>query len=147
MLKFVICFTGTQMIQVFRHCTNIFRDGHLVIVKHNNHLFTQVTSIVQCFESHTTGHGTVTNDSYNIVVLTFYIASHSHTKSCRNRSAGMTYAKSIVFAFATLRKTGKPTILTQGVEQFASTGNNFMNVSLMTNIINNLVFRSRKHLM
>ena len=147
MLNSIVSFTGTQLIQVFGHSTNVFRDGHLIIVKHYNHTLTQVTCIVQGFESHTTGHGTVADDCYNIVVLTFYISGNSHTKSCRNRSTGMTYTKSVVFAFTTFREAGKTTVLTQGVEHIASTGNNLMNVGLVTNVIYNFIFRSGKYLM
>ena len=58
----------------------------------------------------------------------------------------MTYAKGIVLAFATLREAGKTSILTQGLESFTSTGDNLVDVGLMTYVKDYLILGSRKYL-
>ncbi len=49
-------------------------------------------------------------------------------------------AERIIFAFAALGETGKPATLTQGADTFAAAGENFMRVSLMTDIPDKNIF-------
>ena len=145
--NFIIGFACTQLIKIFAHRAHVFGNRHFVIVEHNNHILMQHTGIVQRFESHTAGHGAVTDDSYNIIILSLQVAGAGHAKRCRNRRTGMTGTEGIVLAFAALRETGKTAVLAQRRKLLPASGNNFMDIGLMTYVENNLIFRCIKNLM
>ncbi len=145
--NFVIGFACTQLVQIFTHRAHVFGNRHFVIVEHNNHILMQHTGVIQRFESHTAGHGAVTDNSYDIIILTLQVAGAGHAKRCRNRRTGMTSTEGIVLAFATLREAGKTAVLAQRRKLLPASGNNFMDIGLMTYVENNLIFRCIKNLM
>ena len=59
----------------------------------------------------------------------------------------MTGTEGIVLAFAALREAGKTAVLAQRRKLLPASGNNFMDIGLMTYVENNLIFRCIKNLM
>ena len=145
--NFVIGFACTQLVQIFTHRAHVFGNRHFVIVEHNNHIFMQHTGVIQRLKSHAAGHGAVADNSYNIIILSLQVAGAGHAKRCRNRRTGMTGTEGIVLAFAALREAGKTAVLAQRRKLLPASGNNFMDIGLMTYVENNLIFRCIKNLM
>src|SRR5690606_17834979 len=59
----------------------------------------------------------------------------------------MPYAKGIVFTFAALRETAESAVFPVGMKLLASSGKDFMPISLMPYIPYELVIRSIEHIM
>ena len=145
--NFIIGFACTQLIKIFTHRTHVFGNRHFVIVEHDNHILMQHTGVVQRLKSHTAGHGAVADNSYDIIILTLQIAGAGHAQSSGNRCTGMTGTEGIMLAFAALREAGKAAVLTQRRKLLPASGNNFMDIGLMTYVENNLIFRRIENLM
>ena len=107
----------------------------------------QHTGVVQRLKSHAAGHGAVADNSYDIIILTLQIAGAGHAQSSGNRCTGMTGTEGIMLAFAALREAGKAAVLTQCRKLLPASGNNFMDIGLMTYVENNLIFRRIENLM
>ena len=107
----------------------------------------QHTGIVQRFESHTAGHRSVTDNGYDIIVLALQVAGAGHAQCRRNRRTGMTGTESIMLAFAAFGEAGKTAVLAQRRKLLPASGNNFMDIGLMTYVKNNLILRRIKNLM
>ena len=59
----------------------------------------------------------------------------------------MAGAKGIMLTFTALGEAGKAAVLTQRRELFPASGDNFMDIGLMTYVENNLIFRRIENLM
>ena len=59
----------------------------------------------------------------------------------------MAHPKSIVFAFVSFRKTTNAFVNAVGMENFPSTSQDFVSVSLMANIPNQLIIRRIEYIM
>ena len=145
--NFVIGFACTQLVQIFTHRAHVFGNRHFVIVEHNNHIFMQHTGVIQRLKSHAASHGAVADNGYDIIILTLQVAGAGHAQCRRNRRTGMTGTEGIVLAFAALREAGKTAVLAQRRKLLPASGNNFMDIGLMTYVENNLIFRCIKNLM
>ena len=145
--NFIIGFACTQLVKIFAHRTHVFGNRHFVIVEHNNHILMQHTGVVQRLKSHAAGHRAVADNGYDIIILTLQVAGAGHAQSSGNRCTGMTGTEGIMLAFAALRKAGKTAVLAQRRKLLPASGNNFMDIGLMTYVENNLIFRRIENLM
>ena len=107
----------------------------------------QHTGVVQRLEGHAAGHRAVADNGYDIIILTLQVAGAGHAQCRRNRRTGMTGTESIMLAFAALREAGKTAVLTQRRKLLPASGDNFMDIGLMTYVKNNLILRRIENLM
>ena len=107
----------------------------------------QHTGVIQRLKSHAAGHGAVADNSYNIIILSLQVAGAGHAKRCRNRRTGMTGTECVMLAFTALREAGKTAVLAQRRKLFPASGDNFMDIGLMTYVKNNLILRRIENLM
>ena len=99
--------------------------------------------MIQCLKSNSRGHSSVTYHGDRFpVFFTFVFCCHCHTQGCRNGGRGMAYSECVIFAFASFWKTTQSFILPVSEKIIAAACENFMAISLVTNIPNQLVIRS-----
>src|SRR5690554_75459 len=102
--------------------------------------------MVEAFKCKTCSHGTIADYSNVLPRIFFHAVGNGHTQCSGNGSGTMTHTKSIVFAFASFRKSTETFVDPVGVEFSSATGKNFMAVCLMTYVPYNLVFGSIEHI-
>src|SRR6185369_8572108 len=69
LLDLVNKFVGDGAVHKVGECPDIFRDRHLVVIQDDDQVLVQMTRLVQTFERHAAGHGTVADDRYHLVPL------------------------------------------------------------------------------
>ena len=118
------------------HTTNILVDGHIVVIEYDDQRLTACTGIVERLIRHTAGQRTVTDNGDDMILFTSNRACVRHTQRDRYRTGGMTGDARVCRALVRLHKAAKSPVHTQSIKCFFSSGQNFMNIALMTNIIN-----------
>ena len=99
--------------QVFWQRTHIGRNRHFIVVQHHQQIgIGHVTCIVQGFKCLTSRHRAITNNRHMAIGLALQLVGHLHAQGRTNRSRRVPHTKSIVFRFATLRKTRQTMLLT-----------------------------------
>src|SRR5688572_27130360 len=101
--------------------------------------------MIKRFEGHACCHRTVTDYRYHLPVAMLFFRSHHHAERCADRCAGMTYAKSIVFAFLATVECCESAGLAHGQHAFATAGQNFMWITLMPHIPDQPIFWCIEH--
>ena len=106
-----------------------------------------MSCIIQCFIGHPTTQRTITYNSHNLTFsLILIVIAGSHAQGRRNGSRGVSHPKGVIFTFRSLWKTTDPSVLSIGMENFSSSGKNFMAIGLVTHIPDNLVEGSIKNM-
>ena len=73
--------TRPNFVQVIRDASDIIRNGHVVIVKHNEKIFIfQGSRVSQSFKCHASCDCTIANNCYIFIIRIFITSCHS--KSC-----------------------------------------------------------------
>mmetsp|Transcript_20625 Transcript_20625/g.44893 ORF Transcript_20625/g.44893 Transcript_20625/m.44893 type:complete len:251 (+) Transcript_20625:1572-2324(+) len=113
-----------------------------IVIQYDNHSGLQISRTIHGFVGHSSGNGTISNDSHAIV-LSFVQDAFGNTHSLRSRNGrrGMAGAERIVFTFFSFAKSGDTIQLTEGGESVPSSGQNLVGVTLMGHIPNNIVVR------
>ena len=140
LLQAQIIISAAQARQMLCHATNIAVDGHLIVVENNDHRFFADSGIIQTFIGHTTGSGAVTNQRDHMIVLLLQCSCTGHTQCDRNGTGGMSGNESIGITFIRFRKSGDTPKLPKMPKIRLATGQQLMNIRLMTNVENQAVF-------
>ncbi len=122
-------------------------DCHLIIIQNNQHVIFTHRCIIQTFECQSACHRPITNHGNDTSLVIFQQRSHRHAQSSRNGCRCMSHTKSIVFTLINFWKATDTTQFSVCMKLISATGQNFMSVSLMTNIPYYSIFGSVKHIM
>src|SRR5581483_5469647 len=101
---------------------NIIRDGFVVVVQHNDQVFLQAASIINGFQGHAAGEGTIANNCDNFCMLTSEVTSGGQAQCRRNGCTGMAGSKYTVRALLAPQVARKPSKLAYGMETVTTTG-------------------------
>src|SRR5665213_21583 len=93
------------------------------------------------------GECTVTDDCDDAATLAAALCSHCHAKRRTDRSAGMTDAEGVVFAFAACWERRKPAILLDSVQLVTAAGQNLVRIRLVADVPDQAVMRCIEHVM
>ena len=126
--------TGKQTGQVTVQCTDVFRDRHLIVVKHHHQVFVNVPCMVQRFKRHTCCHRTVADNSNHFTVFAFFICCNSHTQRGADGCGRVTDSKGVVLTFRGPGERVQTIFLSDRRHAAGTAGQNFMRVSLMAHI-------------
>src|SRR6185437_2845307 len=94
--------------EVVRQGTDVFGDGHVVVVEHDQQVHRQAASVIERLEGHAGGHGAVTDDRHRAARLAFALGGDRHAQGSADRGARVTHAKGVVGAFTAAREGGQP---------------------------------------
>ncbi len=140
-LRLPVACIGADAIQVAGQCSDVRRDRHLVVVQNDDERNLQASGVVEGLVSHSAGQGAIANDGDRMVVLAPELGRDRHAECGRDRGRSMTGTELVVRALLTLQKAAESPFLANRVEAIAPSGHQFMWVSLMPNVPDDLVVR------
>ena len=100
-----------------------------------------VPALLSASQSHAAGQCTVADDRDNVVLLVFKRACMRHTRRHRHRIWGMSGHARVSNTFFRLHKTAQTAVLPQRVKAVAPTGQDLVDIALMTYIVDDAVAR------
>ena len=134
-----------QLGQIIIERTDAFRNRHVVVVQNDDHIL--ATDIVHRFEGHASGDGTVADDSHSLALGSAQARCHRHAKGGGNGSRRVGGAEGVVNTFFTARESGNTTLLAQFRHARFATGEDFVTISLMSDIPHQPIIRRVEHVM
>lgn len=124
---------------------DILGDRHIVVVEHHEQRLPRGAGAVQRLIGHAAGQRAVADDCDNVVLLVFKRTCMRHAKRHRNRVRGMSRdAQGVGDALLRLHKAAQTAVLPQRVKAVAPTGQDLVDIALMTYIVDDAVARGVK---
>ena len=115
--EIIIPLLGTQPGQMVAQTADISINGHAVIIEYYDHGLPGSTGIIEPLKAQAAGHGSVTNEGDDAVILTEQRSGVGHAQSNRHRVGRMAGHKGIVNTLMRLWKAGKTAHLPQSTEK------------------------------
>jgi hypothetical protein len=129
-----------HFVEIAGNRPDVGRNRHFIVVQHHQQIgVRQMTSVVNRFQGHTAGEGTIANDSGHFIVFASMVTGQGHPQSSGDAGRGVPGSKVVKRAFAALKVASHPIFLTQGVELGVTTGDQLVGVSLVPYIPTDLV--------
>src|SRR6185369_11177956 len=97
--------------------------------------------LVNRFHCHSTRQGRITDESHDMMILTLPITGDGHAEGRGQGCRSVAGTQSVVLGFISSEESAYPAVLFYGWQQITSTGQNFVRVSLMTNVPNESISR------
>ena len=116
------------------NAADVLVNGHTVVVKNDHSGFAARAEIAQSFIAHAAGHGAVAHNGNNVIASVYERPGACHARRQRHRVGGMAGKERIGVALARLGKTGNTVELAQRIKGIAASGQNLVDVGLMSNI-------------
>ena len=129
----------TQARQMAAKSADILGDRHIVVVEHHEQRLPRGAGAAQRLIRHAAGQRTVADDRDNVVFLVFNRACMRHAERHRNRIRGMSRDARVGDALLRLHKAAQTAVLAQRVKAVAPTGQDFVDIALMTYIVDDAV--------
>ena len=117
-----------------RHCADIARDRHAVVVEDHDQRLTRGAGVVQSLIGKPAAEGTVTDEGDDAVILAQERARLGHAQRHRDRVGGMSGDKGVVHAFARLGKAGDAAKLTQRGKLLPPPGEDLVTIALVSHV-------------
>ena len=127
------------------HTAHIGVNGHGIIIQNNDHRLFAHSRIVQAFVGHAAGGSTVAQHGNYLMILIQEGSCPGHTQRNGHRAGCMTGNECIGITFHRLRETGHTAKLTQMVKIRLASGQDLMDIRLVTHIKYQAVFTCIKH--
>src|SRR5262245_36457624 len=89
----------------------------------------------------------IADNSDDLVVVAFDVTAGGNAERRGNRRRGVSSAEGVVFAFAALEEARDAAFLTQRLERLVAPGQNFVRISLVSNVPHELIARRIEHVM
>ena len=130
-----------QLCQVVVQCTDIFRNGHLVVIEDHQHVRMYVTGMVHRLKSHPGGDRAVADHADHLAAELFFSGGNRHAEAGTDRGGGVADGQHVVLALFTPRERVKPIFLTDRRHRLTAAGQDFMRVCLMAYIPDQVIER------
>ena len=145
MLEMLVGAARAHAVQMPVHSAHIVRNGHIVIVEHNDQRLFALPRIVKRLETESACQCAVAQYGNHAALSAEHAFGAQNAERCGNRSARMARSKSIMWTFRTLRKAADPVFLAEFIEFGRTAGQDLMHIGLMPHIKNDLICRRIKH--
>ena len=132
---------GEQIRQVVVQRPDVFRNRHLVVVEDNQHVWFDITRVVHRLKGHPGGDRAIANDADGAALFALFSRRDRYPDPGRNRGGGVADAQHVVLAFAPPRERMQAAFLANGANFIAAAGKNFVRISLMTYVPDQLIER------
>ena len=116
------------------NCADVRRDGHAVVVENHDQRLPARARVVKSLVGKPACKRAVSDEGDNTVVLLFQRPCPRHAERDRNGVGCMPGDKSVCDALRRVRKAGHTAELTQPVKAFCASGEQLVNIALMTDI-------------
>ena len=135
---------GAQMVQIPSQRAHIFADGHFVVVEDHQQVI-QPADVVHAFIDHAAREGTVADDGDDMARLAPQLFGPCHADGQRKSCVAVARDESVVLALIGVRKAGKAIQLAELIKPLPAARQQFMGVTLVADIKNDLVFGGLQH--
>ena len=125
--------------EIVRHRADGRGDRHLVVVQDDDEAPVHRAGVVHGLVSHAGRHCAVADHADHVMFLAGKVARHRHAQSGGYRGRGMRCAEGVVFALGALRESGQAAAGTQGANAITPAGQNFVRISLVADVPDQLV--------
>src|SRR5262249_35145307 len=127
--------------------THVLRNGHVVVVEHDEQIGRQRSGVVQGLERQAGRDRAIADHGHHAAALTSLRGRHGHAERSADRGARMTDTERVVLALCARRKGCKPTGLLDRVKLLASPREHLVWISLVAYIPDKPVVRRVEHIM
>ena len=124
---------------------DVFFDGHSVVVDDQQHVGAPPASVVEGFEDHTAGHGSVADHRYAVALGSKGPIGAGKAHGRRKRGARVADAPGIKGRLASAREPAGPALSPVGRKHVGAPGEHLVDVGLVANVPNQNVVRSVQH--
>ncbi|CDN43885.1 hypothetical protein BN871_DS_00300 [Paenibacillus sp. P22] len=128
--------------EILMHRSDIRGDRHLVVIQDDDQVFLFVADMVHRFERHAAGKGAVADDRDDLVAAALQIPRQRHAHCGREGGAAVACLPYVMLAFAALDEAAQPALLAQAVEAVHAAGQDLVDVRLVSDVEQELVFRT-----
>ncbi len=137
LVRHMVSQMGQKMLQ--RACG--WGNRHIVVVQDGDQAASLGTGIIQPLIGHPTGDCAVANNSHYVIVMSLEIPCRGESQACGYRSGTVRRAKRVKDTFFAICETGQTAPLAYCTHGVATTRQNFMGITLVADIPNNLILR------
>ncbi len=113
---------------------DILGDGHLVVVEDHQHVFMDIAGVVERFEGHPCGNGTITDHCNDLATQPFALGGDRHAKGGTDGGAGVADGEHVVLALATPGEGVQAILLPDGVDLVTAPGQDLVGIGLMAHV-------------
>ena len=131
--------------KMFCNASNIFVDGHFIVVEDHDQRLAAFCSISQPLKKHATGGCTISQKRNHLIILLLEGTGPRHPQRNGNRTGGMTGHKRITVTFRGFGETSNAAKGTQCIKIRLAASQQLMHIRLMTYIEYQAVFFSIKY--
>ena len=128
-------------VRYFGHRADVGRDGHLVVVEHDDEIPPGCAGVIEAFVRQTAGQRSVAEDGNNAKFFTIQIASGRHAEPGGDGRRRVSGAKRVVLALRPLEESGEAVLLTQRLHSCVASGEKLVRIALMTDVPHELIAR------
>ena len=133
--------SGNQVVQMAGNAADIGRYRHLVVVENDDQPLLDLADMVQGFQGHAAGQGSVADDGDDMKFSTLAVAGNGQARGKTERGRGMTGVQNIVFTFIAVGKTQQAVFFADGEYPVAAAGDDLVGIALVADIPDDLVSR------
>ena len=139
-VQVLVVLVGDDPVEVAGDGADVAVDGPLVVVEDDDQALGLLGDVVDRFEGDAVGEGGVAGDGDDVFAAAGQIARHGHAEGCGERGAGVAGAVAVVLALGAEHEAVEAAGLADGVEAVAAAGENLVDVGLVADVKENLVF-------
>jgi len=121
------------------HGTDIAGNRHFIIIKNNDKIFTESACIIESFIGKSACESAVSDDCNDMTRFPLQRSCLGNPKRRRNRSAAVSGSEGIPLTFLPVGKARESSLHTDRWKLIFAARQNFMCISLMADIPNNLI--------
>lgn len=141
-MELIVGWIRADPVQVVGNRADVFRDGPLIVVEDDNEALRRGNDVVQRLEGDTAGERGIAAERNDVLGRAAEVAGCRHAEGGGESGAGMSGAEGIMHTFAPVEKTARAAGLAQLPEEItAAIGEQFMDVALMRDVEDKLIFR------
>ena len=140
-----IGWAGGDAVEMLGNGTGILGNRPFVVVENHDEFFRRFGHIVERLKADAAGEGGVARHNHDMLAPAVHIPRGSHAEGCREGRSGMTRPVAVVVALGTEKETVETAILAHGGKSLAATRQDFVHISLMADIKEDLVGGRCKH--
>ena len=146
-IVFALALRGSEFCKAPVKPAVVFGDGHLVVIYHHDKVRRVFACVVEAFECLAAAQGTIANHSDYIALFAQDIAGGGKPQRKAYRCRSVTYHKLVMFTFARFGIARNTPVLVGIQERLSTTRQNLVSVTLVRNIVDNLVLGGIKDIM
>ncbi len=132
---------GDDRVEVAGNGANVFVDGPLVVVEHDDEAARRLRDVVESFVGDAAGEGGVSGEGDDVLLSALAIARDRHAEGGGESGTGMSGAVAVVRALGAEHEAIQAAGRADGVELLAASGEELVDVGLVADVEDEMVLR------